>query len=364
MISSIMTTHTDALVFLLSIFGGWVSHRQQDVIDYLVEENRVLRGQLGPRRLRLTDDQRRRLAVKGKALGRKGLREVAGIVTPATILRWYRKLVAKKYDSSMKRGPGRPRTKQETADLVIRIAKENPGFGYTKIRDAVGNLGVKLGRNTVKRILLTQGIEPAPERSKKTTWTTFIKAHFGEIAEADFFTIEVLTLVGLVRYYVLFVIDIQTRRVEIAGITDQPHGAWMQQIARNLTDAEDGFLKGKRYLHCDRDPLFTDAFRRTVCDVGVEAKKMPAQSPNLRPHAERFVRTIKEECLSRIIPLGERHLRHCVSEFCRHYHGERPHQGLGGEIIEPDEGAGRTEGRVVCRERLGGMLRYYYRDAA
>jgi transposase InsO family protein len=358
------TSPPNALHFLLLVFSGWVNHQQNQVIDYLKEENRVLREQLGERRTRLTDDQRRRLAVKGKLLGRKVLAEIAGIVTPDTILRWYRQLVAKKYDGSNRRGPGRPSTDQGIADLVVGMANENPNWGYTRIRDALRHIGHELARNTVKRILLNNGIEPAPERNRKTSWKAFVKAHIGEIAAADFFAVEVLTLVGLVRHFVFFVIDIESRRVEIAGITCSPHGEWMKQIARNLTDAEDGFLRGVRYLILDRDPLYTAAFREMLKDAGVAVVRLPARSPNLNAFAERFVLSIKSECLDRIVPLGEGHLRRAVSTFVSHYHGERHHQGLGGNLIEADEFAGRGDGVVRCRERLGGMLRFYYRDAA
>ena len=283
---------SSALQFLLLFFAGWVNRSQQQVIEYLKEESRVLREQLGDRRLRLTDDQRRRLAVKGKALGRKMLGQIAGIVTPDTILRWYRQLVARKYDGSTKRRPGRPPTKKEVADLVVRMAQENTGWGYTRIRDALWHLGHELGRNTVKRILLAHGIEPAPERNRKTSWKTFIKAHLGELAAADFFTVEVLTLCGLVRYWVFFVMEVETRTVEIAGINRQPSGTWMNQIARNLTDTEDGFLQGIRYLIIDRDPLYTGAFREMLNGSGVEPLRLPARSPNLNAHAERFVLSI------------------------------------------------------------------------
>lgn len=252
----------------------------------------------------------------------------------------------------------------EIADLVVMMAQDNSGWGYTRIRDALGHLGHEIGRNTVKRILLDHGIEPAPERNRKTSWKTFIKAHLGEIAAADFFTVEVLTLVGLVRYFEFFVIDIETRRVEIAGITSAPSGTWMKQIAKNLTDAEDGFLRGVRYLILDRDPLYTEAFRKMLKDSGVEALRLPARSPNLNSYAERFVLSAKSECLDRIVPLGENHLHRAMSSFVSHYHSERHHQGLDGQLVVADENAGRTEGEVQCRERLGGMLKFYYRDAA
>jgi len=359
-----MHSPSAALQFLLLTFAGWVSRHQQDVIAYLQEENRILREQLGGRRLRLTDAQRRRLAAKGKTLGRKVLRQVAGIVTPDTILRWYRQLIARKYDGSAKRGPGRPRVDDTIRTLVLRMATENVRWGYSRLVGALKNLGYTVGRSTVKRILSEHGIDPAPERAKRTPWRTFIKAHLGEIAEADFFTVEVLTLVGLLRYYVFFVIDIETRRVHIAGISDQPHGRWMQQIARNLTDAEEGFLRCMRYLLVDRDPLYTEAFRSLLGDEGVELKRMPPKTPNLRPHAERFVRSIKEECLSRMVLLGERHLRRAVTEYGRHYHTERNHQGLDNELIIRSETAAAGTGPVKCHERLGGLLRYYYREAA
>ncbi len=166
------------------------------------------------------------------------------------------------------------------------------------------------------------------------------------------------------RYVVFFVIDIKTRRVEIAGITSSPHEVWMRQMARNLTDAVDGFLRDTRYVILDRDPLYTAAFWKMLKDSGVEAVRLPARSPNLNAHAERFVLSAKSECLNRIVPLSEAHLRRCLAAFDAHYHGERHHQGLGGELIVADADAGQREGRVVCRERLGGLLRFYHREAA
>ncbi len=231
------------------------------MIEYLKEENTVLREQLGGRRLRLTDAQRHRLAVRGKAIGRKALKEVACLVTPDTILRWYRRLVAKKYDGSKRRGPGRPRTAQDIVVLVVRMANESPTWGTTRIRDALVNLGHEIGRNTVKRIPLEHRIEPAPERCKRTPWKTFLKAHWEHMAAADFFTVEVLTLGGLVRYSVFFVMELKTRRGHIAGLSCQPCEQWMKQIARNLTDAVDGFLHDARFIILDRDPLYTAAFR-------------------------------------------------------------------------------------------------------
>jgi putative transposase len=194
------------------------------------------------------------------------------------------------------------------------------------------------------------------------SWETFLKVHWGAIAAADFFTLEALTHAGLIRFLVFFVIDLKSRRVKIAGVAPEPDGRWIKQMARNLTDADDGFLNGTRYLIHDRDPLFTAGFRQILRSVGVKTVKLPAQSPDLNAYAERFVRSIREECLSRVIPLGERHLRWVVGEYVKHYHLERNHQGLENDLIEPVDTPQR--GRVVCRQRLGGLLRYYYRRAA
>ena len=349
------------LAFFLLLFAGWVN-RQQEVIDYLLEEVRVLLEDKGRRRLHLTDEQRRRLAVKAMALGRRRLREVAGIVTPDTMLRWYRRLVAQKYDGSKKRGPGRPRTKPDIAGLVVKMANENPTWGYTRIRGGMKHLGHVIAKNTIKKILKDKGIEPAPERSGRTSWKTFLKAHWDGLTAADFFTVEVLTMHGLVRYFVFFVMRLKTRTV-IAGITHQPHEAWMKQIARNLTDAQSGFLRGMNYLILDRDPLYTTAFRRLLRDSGVKPLLLPARSSNLNAFAERWALSVQSEALGRIVPLSEAHLRAVVGEFVDHYHAERPHQGLDNEIISPKNATPGT-GRVRRRQRLGGTLTYYYREAA
>ena len=289
--------------------------------------------------------------------------QVAGIVTPDTILRWYRRLVAKKYDGSVRRSRGRPMTPREVAELVVRMASENPTWGYTRIRGALSNLGHDIARNTVKRILHDHGIEPAPERSGRTPWTVFLQAHWQGLAACDLFTVEVLTLAGLKRYLVFFVIELQTRRVTIAGIHPQPCGRWMEQMARNLTDPGDGFLRTARYLIHDRDPLYTRVFGEILTGGGIHPIRLPPKSPNLNAYAERFVRSIKEECLNRVVPLGESHLRLIVHEYVEHYHRERNHQGLDNQLLQrapPDN----PDADIERRGRVGGLLNFYYREAA
>ena len=242
------------------------------------------------------------------------------------------------------------------------MATENEGWGYTRIVGELSKLRRTISRSSVRRILKGHGIEPAPERLKHMPCSKFLKVHWEGLAAADFFTIEVWTKVGLIRYMVLFVIDLPTRRVEIAGISLVPKGPWMEQIARNLVDEMAGFLRGKTHLIHDRDPLFTRGFRELLQSAGVTSVRLPPRSPNLNSFAERFVLSIKSECLSRLVILGERHLRRAIAEYVEHYHHERTHQGLGNRLIEgvPE----RESGRVVRRERLGGLLSSYYREAA
>jgi transposase InsO family protein len=280
------------LAFLFLLFSGWVNRQQQDVIDDLREENRVLRAAHGARRIRLNDDQRRRLAAKGHVLGRQRRAAVAGIVTPDTILRWYRRLIANKYDGSTPRRVGRPSTKTDIALLVVRMAQENPTWGYTRIRGGLQPLGHDIARHH--------------ERTERT------------LGDAD--------------------------------------GATSHRPARRLPQRR--APRDRR-----RDPLYTTAARHLLRDSGVTVVRLPARSPNLNAFAERFVGSIRSECLTRIVPLGEQHLRSTVRTFVSHYHQERPHQGLDNTLIDPTTMA-HGEGPVRRSTRLGGILNFYYRAAA
>jgi transposase InsO family protein len=350
------------LQFLAAWIGVWLGRVLQAQVDCLKAENLLLRKKLGTKRVRLTDAERRRLAMLGKALGRKGLAAIATIASPETILRWYRELVARKYDGSQQRGQ-RPKTAADIAAIIVKMASEN-SWGYTRIKGALKNLGHEDGRNTIKRILKENGIDPAPERGKRMSWATFIKAHLGVIVGMDFFTVEAMTWLGLVRYHVLFAIDIAIRKIEILGIAVNPGGPWMEQMVRNLVDAIDGFLLGKRYLLLNRDPLYTQAFRRILDQAGVKTVRLPAHSPNLNAFAEHSVLSIKSECLERLVPLGESHLRLAIAEYMRHYPLERNHQGLANALIDGGTQSVVGNGAVACRKRLGGLLKFYHREAA
>ncbi len=359
-----MSRVLDPFRFVVIAIAGWMNQRQLQIIDYLREENRVLREQLGGRRLRLNDEQRRRLAARAKGLGRKILADVATIVTPETLLAWHRKLIAQKYDGSAKREPGRPRTAGEIETLVVQMAQENRDWGYRRIQGALFNLGREIARSTIAKILARHGIEPAPERVRRTTWKEFLSRHWDLIVAADFFTVEVWSRKGLQRFMVLFLIELSTRRVEVAGIAKAANGLWMSQIGRNLSGSGEGILHGKRYLIHDRDPLFTTEFVEMLTHVGVKSVKLPPRSPNLNAHAERFVRTIKESCLRRMILFGEGSLRTAVQNFLAHNHTERNHQGLANRLIHPEPGHLGNTSAVNRRQRLGGMLNYYFRAAA
>jgi transposase len=331
--------------------------------EFLAAENKILRAQIKGR-LHLTDPERKTLAEIGKRLGRKALEEVASVVKPDTLLGWYRKLVARKYDSSkVPRTPGRPRKAAEVEKIVLSLARENRSWGYRRIVGALTHLGIQVSHETVGDILKRHGLDPAPERRKGTSWAEFIRSHKAVFAACDFFTAETLTLRGIVTYYCLFFIKIGTREVHLAGVTPHPNETWMKQVARNLTMAGCGFLSGMKYLIYDRDSIFTEAFRAIVDDSGVELRRLPAKSPNLNAFAERWVRSVKEECLSRLILFGEASLRHALEEYLAHYHRERTHQGLSNTIPFPsdEDRIGRREGQIGCRQRLGGLLKFYRR---
>ena len=351
---------------LLTILAGWVNQQQQQVIEYLRTENQVLKELQGKKRILLNDDQRRRLAVKGKVLGRTLLGEIGTLVTPDTILRWHRLLVAQKWNHAEKRKPaGRPSTPQEVIDLVLKLATENVTWGYDRIANALANVGHQVADQTVGNILKSHGIEPAPDRKRRLTWSTFLKAHWDQLAAVDFTTIEVWTTRGLTTFYLLFAMRLATRQVHFAGCTTNPIGPWMAQIARNLTDIIDGpFRQQIRHVLMDRDTKFTAEFRAILTSSGIASVLLPPKSPNCNAHLKRFFRSLKEEALEQMIFFGERSLRKATNEFLAHYHAERNHQGLDHRILVRGAELEMRSGQVTCRQRLGGLLNYYYRQVA
>ena len=226
------------------------------------------------------------------------------------------------------------------------------------------NLGIKIGRGTIRRILKDHLIEPAPARGRRFPWSVFLKAHWKSIAASDFLSVDVWSWRGLVTHYILFVIDLATRRVVIAGITTDPNEAWMLQMARNLAGTETGMLRGTRHLIVDRDTKYSAAFRIFLAREGVDVIRRPPRSPNLNAFAKRFVRSIRNDCLSKLIPIGGPMLRGAVHDYMAHYHRERNHQGLGNQLIVPPRLSSSKSERIHRRMRLGGMLNFYQRAAA
>lgn len=347
----------------LALVGGHVNDELLARNEYLATENRILKSKLGLP-IQFNDSERIQLATIGKKIGVKALKEIGCIVKPETILKWFRQLIAKKFDGSKNRKyPGRPKVDAEIEKKVVTMAKENL-WGYKRIQGALSNLGHDIDAITVRNILLRNGLPTSPERSPNNDWASFIKSHEEVMAACDFFTQEVLTPVGLITYYVLFFIKHSTREVCIAGITDSLNENWMRQIARNITMADWGFLNESKYLIMDRDPLFCASFREILKARGIKPIRLPPKTPNLNALAERFVRSVKEECLSHLVFFSEKSLRIALKEYVEHYHHERNHQGKDNELLFPrSEHTPQSNSEVKCKERLGGLLKYYYREA-
>lgn len=347
---------------LLAFITGAVNQELLLRNEYLVAENKILRAQIKGR-LNLSAAERKTLAEIGHRLGAEILADIANVARPETILAWYRKLVAKKFDGSKNmKNSGRPKIDSEVEQLIVRMATDNPTWGYDRIVGSLSNLGYEVSDQTVGNVLKRNGLPTSPERKKTTTWAEFIRSHLAVLAGTDFFSVEVLTCRGLVTYYVLFFIHLESRRIEIAGITPHPKEPWMMQMARNLTMEGWGFLNNCSYLIHDRDTKYTASFREILRTGNVTALPIPPRSPNLNAYCERWVRSVKEECLSKLILFGEGSLRRALNQYVEHFHEERNHQGKGNVLLFPGKAAYSRDGSIRCKERLGGMLRFYYRD--
>ena len=281
-------------------------------------------------------------------------------VRPETLLRWHRELVRRKWTYRRTGQPGRRPIEPDIRDLVVRLGRENPRWGYQRIRGELLKLGIRISATTVRTILLRHGLEPAPRRGGPT-WAEFLRSQAAGILATDFFTVETI---GLRTLYVLFFIELSSRRVHLAGVTEHPDSAWVTQQARNLAIEER--LSGLRFLVRDRDAKFTGPFDAVLRGEGVRVIRTPVRSPRANAFAERVVRTVRRECLDHVLIYGRRHLERVLEAYVGHYLQERPHRGLGLAVPASDgapEVRGTTYAPIERRDVLGGLIHEYRRAA-
>jgi len=323
-------------------------------IEYLKTENQILRGKLG-RRVTTTPGEKARIVKFGLAVGGK-IRDLISIADYTTFRRWVKIVIEGKIKTPAKRG--RPRaTTEEIRALVVRMARENLGWGYGRISRELMKLGIKVAPNTVKLILVENGIDPVSKRSKDETWDEFVKRHFETLWACDFFTKTVWTMLGPKTVYVLFFIHVQTRQVHIAGITARPRKAWVVRNVKRIAHIFDTGKTTEKILIRDSDAKFPKAFDEALKEYGVKAKRIPFKSPNLNPYAEGWVGTVKRECLNHFIVLGIHHLKYLVEEYVKYYNTVRPHS----KASKPELKNRIADSEIKCDSRLGGVVRHYYR---
>jgi putative transposase len=345
--------------------------RRDARIRFLKAQVEILRRKLGGNRVIPSPDDRARLLAIGQELDHN-VADVIGIVTPRTYCRWVTEL----REGQRPKRVGRPKIARNLRELVIRLAKENSGWGYRRIVGELRKLRVRLGRSSVRRILKEEGLTPSPVRrgrADETVWQKFIRLHVNTLVACDFFTKSVITPLGVRLAYSLAFIHIGTRKVFLSPPTCHPHEQWIRQQGRNLLMWLEDRGLGARFLIHDRDSKFTAGFRRLFKGAGIRCLRTPLLAPDANAFAEAWIGALKRECLDYFLCFSLGHLNHIGQEYARFFNTHRPHQGLGNATL-PAAAAGSPEepalddapepGRIRCRRFLGGLLRHYYREAA
>jgi putative transposase len=357
-----MVVRTLAFVIVRRVLGlvglGPAPDAKDVEIAVLRHQLMVVRRQVP--RPRYTPTDRLVLATLARLLPRA--RWPVFLVTPATLLRWHRELVARRW-TYPRVGVVRQGLSPEVVDLVVRMARENPRWGYLRIVGECRKIGVRVSATSVRRILRRHRLGPAPRRGGPS-WTAFLRAQAGGMLACDFLTVET---VGLTRLYVLFVVELDRRRVHLVGVTAHPTGAWVSQVARNLLMDLDEHVHRFRFLIRDRDAKFTSAFDAVFASAGVETVKIPPRAPRANAYAERWVRTVRAECLDWTLVWSRRHLQRVLTAYLEHYNTGRPHRGINLDVPMPAPMATVTAlpaaGRIERVDVLGGLIHEYRRAA-
>ncbi len=287
------------------------------------------------------------------------LRDTLRIFQPVTVLKWHRELVRRKWTQEHKNKGGRPKISQETEDLIVRLAKENPRWGYGKIEGEILKLGFKVSQTTIRNVLDRNGIVPSPVRNGSVGWRHLMKHYKEQILACDFFTVETLWLKTL---YVFFFIELGTRRVHLAGVTTNPDSVWVTQQARQFEWTLEGNDVAFRFLIRDHDSKYTNAFDNVFRSGDIHVIPTPVRAPNANAYAERWVRTVREECLDHLLIMNETHLQRVLKSYITYYETARPHQGLDQQMPIPRNNSPNTC-LVRKREVLGGIINDYYRTS-